>query len=316
MKYLLFTLFFVFFMSCKESNKATTLNTQESSAELAMQHPGKELMETNCYSCHNPNTKQGGRIAPPMIAVKEHYKKDSTTKEEFIQDIIAWTKKPSVEISKMPGAVRRFGVMPYLPYPEKDIAAIADYMFTHDIDEPEWFEDHRKQEHKREDSPQQSVEEIGLSYAIATKQILGKNLMGAIQKKGTLGALEFCNIQAYPLTDSMATVHNAKIKRVSDKPRNLSNKANAQELEYIESFKTAVANNSDIKPIIKEEGSTVNFYYPITTNAMCLQCHGSEKEVSPETYKALKNLYPADKALGYAENEVRGIWSIQFNSED
>ena len=49
---------------------------------------------------------------------------------------------------------------------------------------------------------------------------------------------------------------------------------------------------------------------------MCLQCHGTEKEVSPETYKAIKNLYPKDRALGYAENEVRGIWSIQFQVEN
>ena len=28
--------------------------------------------------------------------------------------------------------------------------------------------------------------------------VLGKNLMGAIQNKGTLHALKFCNEQAYP----------------------------------------------------------------------------------------------------------------------
>lgn len=303
-------------MSCKESNKEVTPNAHERSAKTEIQHPGKELMETNCYSCHNPNTAQNGRIAPPMIAVKEHYKNDNTTKEDFSKDILAWTKKPSVATSKMPGAIRRFGVMPYLPYPEKDIEAIADYMFTHDIDEPEWFQDHKKQEHKTENLAQPSIEEIGLSYAITTKQTLGKNLINAIQKKGTLGALEFCNIQAYPLTDSMATVHNAKIKRVSDKPRNLSNKATTQEFKYIESYKAAVANNADLKPMVEKEGSTVYFYYPITTNAMCLQCHGSSKEVSLETLAELKKLYPQDQALGYSENQVRGIWSIQFDLKD
>ena len=214
---------FVLFMSlvaCKDTGKKSELIVQQSNVESTEQHRGKELMETNCYSCHNPSTTAKNRIAPPMIAVKEHYKKETTTKDTFIKDIIAWTKKPAIEKSKMPGAVRRFGLMPYLPYPEEDIERIADYMFTYDIDAPEWFEDHQKQGHKKVNTPQLSQEDMGLSYALATKQILGKNLMSAIQKKGTLGALEFCAIQAYPLTDSMSTVYNAKIKRVSDKPRN------------------------------------------------------------------------------------------------
>ncbi len=68
--------------------------------------------------------------------------------------------------------------------------------------------------------------EIGLGMAKSTQAELGKNLMGAIQKEGALGALEFCNLQAYPLTDSMAEVHNARIRRVSDRPRNQTNQAN------------------------------------------------------------------------------------------
>ena len=54
--------------------------------------------------------------------------------------------------------------------------------------------------------------EIGSNYAKSTQKELGKNLMGAIKMEGTLGALEFCNVQAYPLTDSMAVVHRPKIK--------------------------------------------------------------------------------------------------------
>jgi hypothetical protein len=61
-----------------------------------------------------------------------------------------------------------------------------------------------------------------------TKQELGKNLMQAIQTKGTAGALEFCNIKALPITDSMSNVLNASIKRVSDLERNPKNKANKE----------------------------------------------------------------------------------------
>ncbi|WNH09787.1 hypothetical protein [Thalassobellus suaedae] len=43
------------------------------------------------------------------------------------------------------GAVRRFGVMQKLPYPDKVIEQIADYVYDNDIEKPVWFEEHYKQ---------------------------------------------------------------------------------------------------------------------------------------------------------------------------
>jgi hypothetical protein len=161
--------------------------------------------------------------------------------------------------------------------------------------------------------PAKNYSEIGSNYAKSTQAELGKNLVGAIQKSGTLGALEFCNVQAYPLTDSMAAVHNAGIHRVSDKPRNPDNRANGKELAHIKYFKNKIASGEEYKPIVENEHGIITFYAPITTNAMCLQCHGKPNEqITPETLMMLQELYPDDKAIGYGENEVRGIWSIAF----
>lgn len=161
-----------------------------------------------------------------------------------------------------------------------------------------------------------NYEELGLEYAFATKAVLGKNLMGTIKDKGVNAAVEFCNIQAYPLTDSMSVAYNAQIKRVSDKPRNPENQANPIELQYIETFKKVIAVNQEPKPILVENEDVVSFYYPITTNSMCLQCHGTpNKELDMEAYKTIKALYSKDMAIGYTENEVRGIWRVNFNKE-
>ena len=161
-----------------------------------------------------------------------------------------------------------------------------------------------------------NYEELGMKYAFATKAVLGKNLMGTIKDKGVNAAVEFCNIQAYPLTDSMSVVYNAQIKRVSDKPRNPNNQASSKELQYIASFKNTIANSEEVKPILEKNKDDVNFYYPITTNTMCLQCHGSPyKELDEEAYKTIKALYPKDLAIGYNDNEVRGIWRVNFKKE-
>jgi nitrate reductase cytochrome c-type subunit len=116
-----------------------------------------------------------------------------------------------------------------------------------------------------------------------------------------------------PLTDSMSAKYHATIKRVSDKNRNPNNKANAEELVYIEQFKKQLASKKEPKPVMVDKGETVQFYYPIPTNTMCLQCHGKPNDINPAVRAKTLKLYPNDLAIGYGENEVRGIWSITFN---
>jgi hypothetical protein len=284
---------------------------------------GKKLMETNCYVCHSPNAPEGeGRIAPPMVAIKARYiDKEGYTKDAFIGAIKSFVENPTEEKALLYGAVRKHGLMPKQVFPEGSLNKIAEFMYDYQIEEPEWFKAHWQgngnenwtQSGKKfvGNSKPKTYEEIGLEYSLSTKKILGKNLMGAIQKKGTLAALEFCNSKAMPLTDSIATKYNATIKRVSDKNRNPNNKANAEELKYIEQFKADLIAKKESKPVVIEKGNKVHFYYPIPTNSMCLQCHG--KQVKPDVQKQILKLYPKDLAIGYGENEVRGIWSITFN---
>ncbi|PHS67036.1 MAG: hypothetical protein COB12_05110 [Flavobacterium sp.] len=160
-----------------------------------------------------------------------------------------------------------------------------------------------------------SYAQIGLDMAFSTKAQLGKNLMGTMKKKGTKEALKFCNVRAIPLTDSMATVHRARIKRVSDKTRNPNNKANETELKNIEAFKNALANGEQITPILETKNDSIFFYYPIVTNGMCLKCHGNKDSIDKDVLASLNTLYPTDTALDYSENQVRGIWSIQFKAK-
>ncbi|MFD2915777.1 c-type heme family protein [Psychroserpens luteus] len=334
-KLLILLIFSVLIFSCNNS-KNKEYSALEKNQE-ANKHPGKKLMETNCYTCHSPSASQEDRIGPPMIAIKKHYLNDDTTKEQFIAAIQSWIKNPNAEDAKMFGAVRRFGVMPKQAYPEETIKQIADYMYQFDIEQPEWFEDHFNEEkgnqkgkgkgkgnRKGQGQGMQKQQaqtnfdtlaygERGLKYALSTKAVLGKNLMGTIQKKGTLEALAFCNEKAYPLTDSMSVLHNADIKRVSDKPRNQNNQANKKELTYINSFKKDIKNGFEPKPIVDQVDNKAQVYYPITTNTMCLQCHGKpEQDVKRPILEELKKLYPNDNALGYGVNEVRGVWSVTF----
>ena len=160
-------------------------------------------------------------------------------------------------------------------------------------------------------------EEKGLGFANSTQAVLGKNLTQAINEKGAPGAMVFCNEQAFPLTDSMARELKASIKRVSDKPRNKNNLANANEAAHIQTFKEALAKGDQPKPVITEINGNMVGHYAIITNKMCLQCHGNvNSEILPETYKKINSLYPADMATGYSENQVRGLWVIEMEKQN
>lgn len=328
MKKAIFVLALIALTACstevETENYSEIVEEKEQIKEKPKHFPeGKKIMETECFLCHNVATPEDERVAPPMIGVKAHYIKEGTTKEEFMSEFMSFMKEPTQEKAKMHSAVKRFGVMPYQQFGEEKLTKIAEYLYDYQIEEPVWFAQHWRKKHSDsylnrgkkivDEKTEKTKEEIGLSYALGTKKVLGKNLMGTIQKKGTLEALQFCNQRAYPLTDSMSTQFNAIVKRVSDKPRNPENKANQKELSIIEQYKKVVAEKGEITPITEEINGKTQFYYPIVTNSMCLQCHGTpQKQIKPDVLEKLKNLYPKDSAKGYDANQVRGIWSITF----
>lgn len=329
MRFLFILIISLSFLACDKNEKKDFYQSKDSvKKEVSISSAeAKKIMENKCYLCHNPTASEKNRIGPPMAAIKARYLKDATSKEGFVENIWHFVEKPTKEKAKLKGAVKRFGVMPYQKYNEAEIKAIASYMYDYKIDEPSWFKAHWGEKHGGDYNQQgeefssvntqKSIEEIGLSYANSSKAQLGKNLMGAIQQQGVLYALEFCNVQAMPITDSMAKVHQTKIARVSNKNRNPTNKANAEEARYISLFQGLINKGEEPQPIVVSENEKNHFYYPIVTNDMCLKCHGNlGQEVEEKTYEKILELYPNDKAIGYNVNEVRGIWSIEFEKNE
>ncbi len=304
-------LFIVLAVSCSDSPTSDSKNITEQELE-----EGFTLAQTYCSVCHTPPGNSSTRIAPPFQAVKRHYISSKTSQKEFTNALLAFFKNPTVEHSKMPGAVEKFGLMPKLEIEEEKLTKIAQYLYNADLSNSKW------RSNQKISSPNtlsnldtsSTLIEQGKTIAMQTKAILGKNLMGAIQTKGAEGAVEFCNTRAIHLTDSMGNYFTKEVKRVSDKPRNLINLATEPFLSKITEYKKSLANGTELKGgSLEWEGSTYT-YYPITTNKMCLQCHGKkDSEIKPNTLAKINKMYPNDKATGYSENELRGIWVIKMD---
>lgn len=317
MKYylLIATISFALIIASYKNNQVEAESNKTAVDSTAISN-GFNLLATNCFTCHSPNAAIDSRVAPPMEAIKRHYINQNTSETEFTNSLIAYLNNPSEQTSKMPGAIQKFGVMPKMSFNETQLKEIAYYIYHTELEKPEWFEQHYAQEQKRygNQASYNSPLAAGQSFALQTKAILGKNLLNAINTKGVDEALSFCSTKAITLTDSMATVLNVKIKRVSDKNRNPINNANAEELAYIRSMKEKLLKGETISPQLSTTTTSNIGYYPIMVDQMCLQCHGTTNaEITPANSNKIQSIYPNDKATGYQLNELRGIWVVEMN---
>ena len=122
---------------------------------------GYQLLKTYCYVCHNPNaTSHDQMLAPPMMMVKKHYKPAFPDKQEFINAIVDWVHHPSEEKVLMPGAVRKFKIMPPLAYPEEDLRLIAEYIFDNEMDKPVMMQQMHGNKNSNQQMMQKSVVEL------------------------------------------------------------------------------------------------------------------------------------------------------------
>ncbi len=150
------------------------------------------------------------------------------------------------------------------------------------------------------------------------------SLMQALQKaiadKGTVGAVEFCNVEALPLTQSVAEKHGVIIRRVSEKNRNPKNSLQDQEKPLFDAYayntEEGITNAPNIQKM--DDGETLLFTKAIVIpGGLCLNCHGTAgEELAEDTYEKIKSLYPDDKATGYKVGDLRGMWSIHIPKKE
>jgi len=167
--------------------------------------------------------------------------------------------------------------------------------------------------------PDQTTEdyrETGLQYAMAVQATLGKTLQQKIKGEGTLGAIEFCNLNALAITDSLSRELGATISRITDRPRNPQNRATDEEVKLMSRYREDLADGHTPEGLVALRDSTIHFYYPIVTNSLCLQCHGTpQSEITPEVYSEIQERYPQDRAIAYSAGELRGLWKVAFPKE-
>lgn len=151
------------------------------------------------------------------------------------------------------------------------------------------------------------------AIAMEAQKALGSTLKKKIAESGPIGAIGFCSAKALPITDSVATLHGVRVQRVTDRPRNPVNRATEMETSILADWAESLQGDAFLQPVNINEGGLTHYYFPIQTNALCMNCHGRpEKDIDPGVFTLLKETYPQDQALGYSPNQLRGMWKITF----
>lgn len=140
-------LFLVFLLvvsltSCKTDKKDDYEKNNDDGIEKATEKEvteftskGYDLMKQKCFICHFEKPDPARRdqmLAPPFLRIQEHYKPTYPKKEGFIEAVMAIINNPSEENTLMPGAVKKFNLMPKLVYDQEELRLIAEALYEID----------------------------------------------------------------------------------------------------------------------------------------------------------------------------------------
>ncbi len=159
-----------------------------------------------------------------------------------------------------------------------------------------------------------SLIQAGQVATLQLQQVLGASLKKAVEDSGISHALKYCNLKAYPLTDSLSKALGITISRISHKPRNSANQADDKELRKIADYENKQQEGEALKYVLETADNYYTYYAPILISSpLCLKCHGQpDTDIHQEDLLVIQSLYPEDKATGFQLNDVRGLWRVEF----
>lgn len=170
---------------------------------------------------------------------------------------------------------------------------------------PEW----RELQHD-DLSPSQRAQTLsaeGARASLAT-QLLAE-LTDALTQGGPKAAIEVCQGRAPALARAIGEQHAVRIGRTSQRLRNAQNTAPAWASGH-------VAAKGSEPAFFAGPAGELGALYPIRLMPPCVQCHGRPEELAAEARSALAELYPKDRATGFAPGDLRGWFWVEVPKVD
>ncbi|UCG61220.1 MAG: DUF3365 domain-containing protein [Candidatus Zixiibacteriota bacterium] len=143
---------------------------------------------------------------------------------------------------------------------------------------------------------------------------LRSELLAALNEGGPANAITVCEIRA----PEIAAAHSGEfwtVRRVTDRSRNPENAASDAEKGLLARFRDTAQSPPEyiIGWAPSEEGKTYRHYRPIRVAQLCLKCHGRPDDIDDAAEAVLAEKYPSDRAIGYAEGDLRGMFVVELH---
>ncbi len=144
---------------------------------------------------------------------------------------------------------------------------------------------------------------------------LKTELQHAMEAGGPTEAIDVCQTVAPEIATQQSQDTGWDIGRTALRLRNPMNAPDLWERTILERFEARKAQGEDVRTL--EQHETVNengqryFRYmkAIPTAELCTSCHGTD--LAPGVRAKLADLYPDDRATGFAVGDIRGAFTLK-----
>jgi hypothetical protein len=148
--------------------------------------------------------------------------------------------------------------------------------------------------------------------ALAARDALFERLMArltaVVQAEGPVTAIAVCQTEAPAIAETVGREKGVRIGRTSDKLRNTRNQPPDWAAASLASRPTEPA-------FLAGPDGRFGALLPVRLKAQCLTCHGPTEAIPVPVRDALADRYPQDRAVGYAEGDLRGWFWVEVAKE-
>jgi hypothetical protein len=137
-----------------------------------------------------------------------------------------------------------------------------------------------------------------------------RELNDGLSRGGPSRAFTSCHLDAIGVSDRVARSEGIAAGRTSDRIRTPTNTPRPWAAELVKA--NAGRRARDVDGFAVDLGDKVGVLRPIAHRPMCAGCHGPTDQISPVVRQALADRYPADRAVGFADGEIRGWFWVEM----
>jgi hypothetical protein len=143
---------------------------------------------------------------------------------------------------------------------------------------------------------------------VSMQDALLRELAEAIEEGGPGFAIRSCHIDVIGAIQRIARYEGIAAGRTSDRLRSPTN-APRPSAQLVSA--NAGRRARDLPGFAVDLGDKVGVLRPLAERPLCASCHGPLETLSPAVREELRDRYPRDRAVGFAEGGIRGWFWVE-----